>query len=362
MAISPNQQEKLAIALRRLYAEAETVILEKIAKRIAGGIDEPGWQEKKLAQIRKQREEIERVIRGLQNKAPGLVENVIQQAFVAGITSADEDLAELTEEAENPEDILVEEVTQEAFGAVHEQAIQALVESTISKLQGTHLQILRSADDTYREIIAEVSRMAVVGVETRRQIAQRALNQFADRGVKVFQDKKGRVWDIASYAEMATRAAIGQAAINGHLMRIQEQGRDLVIVSDHPEECQTCRPWEGKVLSISGNTPGYPTVAQARSAGLWHPGCGHTVGAWIPGLSRPIHAEGDPKGYELRQKQRYMERQVRHWKRRLAVAITEEDQRKASAKVRQWQAALREFVEEHERRRKYERESITAAR
>jgi L-ascorbate metabolism protein UlaG (beta-lactamase superfamily) len=66
--------------------------------------------------------------------------------------------------------------------------------------------------------------------------------------------------------------------------------------------------------------------------------------------------------YELRQQQRYMERQIRHWKRREAAAITPEDKAKATAKVRQWQGSMRQFIDDTGRLRQRQRESITRAR
>lgn len=361
--ISPNQQEHLAQEIRRLYAEAENEMLRKIAKRIEKGIDEPGWQEVKLAQLRQQRREIEAEIKKLDFNMPKIIRHIIEGSYLSGVKSAFADLLFFFNKADDPERYGFEEdFSVDTFGAVNAGAINAFVEATIESLEIQHQSILRKTNDIYRQVIAETAGVGLTGSETRRQTAQRALNRFADQGISTFKDRAGRNWDIASYAEMSTRTAIGQASIQGHLDRMQEQGRDLVIVSDHPEECQICRPWEGRILSISGKDKRYSTVSEATSAGLFHPNCGHTVGAYIEGLSRPIHAKADPNGYEERQQQRYQERQVRHWKRREAVAINEEEKKKAKAKVRAWQAKQREFIDETGRRRKYERESITRAR
>jgi hypothetical protein len=175
-------------------------------------------------------------------------------------------------------------------------------------------------------------------------------------------DTAGRRWDITSYAEMAVRSATGQAAVQGHINRLTDNGYDLVIVSDSPEECELCRPWEGQVLSVSGQTPGYPTVADATAAGLFHPCCTHTLGAYIPGLTRPMQGTENPQGYEERQQQRYNERMIRRWKRREAVAITDKDKALSTAKVREWQARQREFIEATGRKRLYYREQIKRAR
>jgi hypothetical protein len=65
-----------------------------------------------------------------------------------------------------------------------------------------------------------------------------------------------------------------------------EYGEDLVIVSDIDPTCPLCRPWNDAVLSISGQTEGYSTVAEAEDAGLFHPRCVHSFSLYIPELER----------------------------------------------------------------------------
>ncbi|MCX4975012.1 phage minor capsid protein [Streptomyces sp. NBC_00620] len=44
---------------------------------------------------------------------------------------------------------------------------------------------------------------------------QRAMERFSDLGFRTFVDKSGRVWQMTSYAEMATRTSVGRAAVGG---------------------------------------------------------------------------------------------------------------------------------------------------
>jgi hypothetical protein len=63
--------------------------------------------------------------------------------------------------------------------------------------------------------------------------------------------------------------------------RAKELGRDLVKISTHKTDCPLCKPWQGKILSITGRTKGYPTLEKARKAGLFHEGCRHAMGLYI---------------------------------------------------------------------------------
>jgi hypothetical protein len=229
----------------------------------------------------------------------------------------------------------------------------------------TSFNILRDVDDTFRTIQAEVATGVLSGVETRKQIAQRMLNKFADSGVASFTDKLGRVWEMAAYAEMATRTVTARAALQGHVDRQSEAGRDLVVVSSHGG-CPICRPWEGRILSISGVSKQYPSLADAQSAGLFHPNCSHSITGYIPGLTvLEDKPQRTPEQYEYTQRQRANERAIRQWKRRETVALTPEEAQKARAKIQAYQQRQREMLNEYENkfgmtlRRKYDRESIT---
>lgn len=72
-----------------------------------------------------------------------------------------------------------------------------------------------------------------------------------------------------------------EAHLQGTANRLLEQGHDLVKVSTHSGACELCQPWQGEVLSLTGKTPGYPTIQEARAAGLFHPNCLHAYGLHI---------------------------------------------------------------------------------
>lgn len=365
MPIAPNLNEHLAAQIRLLYANAETEILALLSKRIAAGVDQPEWATRKYGELRANRREVEHIIARLRGQAPQQVAEIVRKTFNDGADEATRDfeVAGLTNATRVPfEGTYITQTLAGAFSATNTATVESLVAATTRTLDAAHLHVLRATDDAYRAVVAETEQLVVSGVKTRRQAAQEALTRFADQGITAFKDKAGRDWDLSTYTEMSLRAATNQAAVQGYITETSRRGHDLVRVSDHPEECEACRRWEGRVLSITGQTPGYPTVADAQGGGLWHPGCGHRLHVWKEGVSLPVTPEPDPDGYEDRQKQRYMERMVRHWKRRQLVAITPEDQKATKAMVQKWRSKLADFTEETGRRRRYDRESITKAR
>ncbi|MEV0445955.1 phage minor capsid protein [Streptomyces spectabilis] len=356
MPIHPGMVEPLAERTRDLYAAAEERLLGIIARQLAAGLDAPGWVEAKLAAVQSLRRSAQAVVDEL-GKAMSLdVFDAVAEAYNVGHRSAVAELGALSDDARR----LVDDRLPQA------QAVDRLAQEAVDVVTATHRSILRAVVDVFRSVVASVAATPLLGTGTRRQAVQDALRQFADRGIRVFVDRAGRRWSLPSYAEMAVRTATARAATEAHMRTLAEHGVDLVIVSRAPRECPLCRPWERRILTIQGPAgPGTVEVEhalddgrmvpvrvagsldEARAAGLQHPNCRHSVSAYTPGLTRVEDAEPDPAGYEAGQRQRAIERNIRKWKRREAVATSPTEKRAAAAKVRAWQGAMRQHLADH---------------
>lgn len=79
--------------------------------------------------------------------------------------------------------------------------------------------------------------------------------------------------------------------------------------------------------------------------------CKHRDVAYTPGDEKPDTPETTPeenkRQYEATQRQRQIERTIRRWRKREAVALTPDEAALAKRKVKDWQAAQREHVGSH---------------
>ncbi|MFI7315151.1 phage minor capsid protein [Streptomyces hygroscopicus] len=371
MPVSPALAEDLAAAVADLYEAAEGVLIERIRRALAEGIDSPLWVELKLAAVGNLQAAIEEVIAVLQADANGAIRQAVAEAYDRGQQAA---VVELGAVATGP-------ALAAAEALPTAPAVDRLARAAIADTGPVYLRILRTTMDAYRQVITRAAAAPLLGAQTRRQAAQVALDQFANRGITGFIDRSGRAWDMRSYVEMAMRSVVGRAAVQAHSDRLGAAGVDLVIVSQAPEECPLCRPWERKVLARVG-APGARTVRvqhgtvdgrmmavrlagslpEARAAGLMHPNCRHSVSAYLPGVSRVPEAQPSRGTYEQSQQQRYLERQVRKWKRRTAAAVDEQAARAARARVAEYQRRIRELTAEMGLPRKSHREQVGTAR
>lgn len=384
MPTSPADTIDLARAIARIYEDAEDALLGIVAQALAEGIDSPQWAEAKLRALGDVRQAIEQVTDALQRDATGAIARAVEEAYRRGGQSAVAELGALAE-------------GRRAFTAHHLPGLSAadrLARAAVDEQGPTYGRILRNVQDVYRSIIARVSGSTLLGGLTRRQTAARALSQFAVRGIVSFTDVAGRRWEMAAYAEMAVRTVTARAAITGHADQLTALGQQLVIVSDAPLECPLCRPWEGEVLAINGASGphtlrlphaiqptgrslldrlrGPETVAvhvagslpEARAAGLFHCNCRHSLSVYLPGVTVRPESPPHPQGatYEDTQQQRYLERQVRRWKRAAAAALDDQARTAANKRVRAYQARIRELTADKGLARQPAREQIGAAR
>lgn len=306
--VDPELAARLAREAQVIYSRAVAEMLETVAKRLAMGVDSPGWSEAKLAEVARLRLETMRTLATLEDDAAKAVTKALTEAYEAGGKRAAQDAGA-------------------GFVRSSPAALQQLIRETVASVSSTHSAILRSTLDRYRAVIADATTRVVIGTHTQRQATHMALDSFARAGIHGFIDSAGRRWEIETYAEMAVRTASGRAHVAGTLDRLSAQGNDFVIVSNAPEECSACRPWEGKVLSISGTNLGRQdgftvtaSVDQARGEGLLHANCRHNLSAYIPGLTTAPRHTADAQGDAERQRQRQLERRVREAKRRAAAS------------------------------------------
>ncbi len=165
------------------------------------------------------------------------------------------------------------------FATIHYQAVEVASRDAMLKFGHTMVGIKRSAEDVVkfaqqkatREIIASGQLQG----ETAITIAKEVKAKIQEDGITALVDKAGKKWQLDTYAEMLTRQVMADSGRDGIFNTVREYGLDLVEVTSHNSQHAECAVWEGKVLSLTGETKGYKTLDQAKEQGLFHIGCKH---------------------------------------------------------------------------------------
>jgi hypothetical protein len=359
VAVDQLLLDDIAATVAQLYREAESALTRQIADRLANGMDHP-YAETKLDAIRKLQRAARTILATLNNRVGPVVRQSIADAYRNGWGSAVEDL---------PKEWFAKSgIGQDAARARQEvpntAAIESIATAVVQDIGEKSRNVLRDVVDAFRSVQTAAAARVLTGIQTRRQTSQAAWQRLVDQGITGFTDSAGRRWKLSSYVEMVARTNAQRAAVQAQTDRLGSLGVPLVYISNAPQECRLCRPYEGKILSLDGRA-GKRTVAhqltdkpvtvvvkatlpEAMAAGLFHPNCRHSASAYLPGLTKlPEGPTEDPEGDKARQRQRALEREIRKHKERSAAALTPEGKQAADARVRDWQKELRNHLAAH---------------
>lgn len=216
------------------------------------------------------------------------VKKEIPQYYLDGANVAQQDLRALG----------VDVSKSSQFAVVNQEAIKALTDETALQfaegIRGMSRSANRILSDTLKQQLNYIIAEGRLTGETRKTISAALRVRLEQDGITALTDRAGRNWTFDNYTRMLARTKAVEARNQGLTNRMLASGYDLVQVTNHGSKHRACARWEGEVLSLTGNTPGYPTVDDARSAGLFHPNCEHAINVLVPDLAEKTVAYDNP--------------------------------------------------------------------
>lgn len=194
------------------------------------------------------------------------------------------------------------------FAVVNSEALKALLDE-VSLAFGQSLTVMSRnvrgvLDTAIRQQLNFVIAQGKLTGEARKTISNNIKQVLDQNGITAITDKSGRNWTFDNYARMLARTKAVEARNQGLTNRMLTSGYDLVQVSNHNTDHVACQKWEGKILSLTGQTPtgtvlpgGFKvagTLDEAKMAGLFHPNCKHAVNVIVPRLAAKTKAYDNP--------------------------------------------------------------------
>lgn len=367
MPVSPTPDEAYYWEIAQAYQQAELQILTLIRERLDRGqsLSDIDWATSRLAEVQVLRKEATQALAAVNRSAASKINGAFGNAYKDGGVAALRDAA-----------AYLPGKPSAVSSATRQATVRALADRTREGLAGVMPNLLRKMEDDYREVVRLSVASSQAGGVDRRKATTAALQSLLGKGLKTGPD--GRM-NLPDYVQMAVRTGTANAAIQGHLDTMAANDLDLVVIYPGPRHCDRCDEWANVPLwrgSGSAGTVAVESVVsdrpvkvnvkgsldQAKAAGWGHPNCRCSVGAYLPGatestLPKPRPA-WDQDGYEAQQRQREIERKIREWKTREALASDPAAKADAARKVSQWQAAQRAHLNAHPAlKRQYQREN-----
>ena len=387
--MTPEKIAEISKKLGIIYSELETEILVMIANHLKTNEDYSddvfAWQAEKLNELSLINQETIKLLSEVTRLTEKEIEQIFDEVLIDTINTVDKQAEEAYEKAKrtglieafivlslmesfkplpvgNEYRELVERHKRTIFREFNVFINETLITTNLG--QGAVAQM-------YRDIINRSASRAMTGEITIQKAVAKTVIEWSKRGVLTsFVDRGGRRWRLETYAETAIRSTINNLYNDVTIERMKEYGTDLVLVSSLPDPREACSHIQGKVASLSNpsSNPKYPSVydfGYGEPWGLRGINCRHRFFPWFEGISennQPQYSEEEmTQNRKLRQRQRYLERQIRQAKRELKLAEIIGDEETILAKkklLRNRQARMREFINETGRTRQYERERV----
>ncbi len=368
--ITPSQLSMFTEPVTDIYRALENEVFQMIAKRLKTSKDITKdtvfqWQVDKMNQLRMVNND---TIKAL-SKTTGVAEKEIRKAIkdtgIITIQSVDHELKDIYPTLPQPSHI--DKVLEAFVAGTFNEYNNYINQSLISTTYGTG-----TVAEMYRKIIEQTTAKVLSGTKTVNQAVTETIVEWSNSGLKTgFVDKGGNVWNLERYAESSIRTTVNNVYNDLRTERMEEYGLDLVLVSSLPDPRDACSHIQGNVATLKRpeeNDTGYPSVYEfgyGEPWGLRGINCRHMFFPFIDGINEnnqiQYSKEEMDHNRELRQKQRYYERQIRKAKQSLEIARTTGDEvsiLRFKKLVRNRQAAMRDFINESGRTRQYDRERV----
>ncbi len=162
------------------------------------------------------------------------------------------------------------------YSQIKREAVNLLADNVTQRLGGATQTIGRRTDDLFRRHGLRAAASRALGGEDRPLGADTMFlkKQLEDQGVKAFEDKRGRLWNLTNYATMVVRTTTSEALQRGVINSMLSRSLDIVVVkhTDGGHPADECTPYEGKDFSLTGGTPGYKLLDRIPP---FHPNCDH---------------------------------------------------------------------------------------
>ena len=306
------------------------------------------WQAEMLNGLAQYKYENADKLQGYYSTINDEIEETIRQAYQLGESEQEIELLKAIQEGFKVD---MANTMQGSFFKINEGKLNALIKATTEDMSKAENAILRMTDDVYRQTIFKAQMFYNSGASTLWKAVDMATKDFLSAGINCIQYKNGARVNIASYSEMALRTANKRANLMGSANKREEWGIHTVKVSSHNSACPMCIPWQGKVYvdDVYGQgTPeeskasGYPLLSVAVRGGMFHPNCKNGCSTYYEGINQPPkeptkeEIEEMTRRYNLEQRQRECERNIRKYKRLENGSLDADNIAKYADKRRQW--------------------------
>lgn len=348
--LKPDYFYRKTDKLVEMYQDLENWIISDIATRLiksgelSGTADRELW---KLQQMGLHNTEIVKRISEMSGKSRNEVRRLLRDSVMTSFSDDKEVLTQISSS-----DIISPLKNNMAILAMNAELIKTsgeldnLTKTTINQTQKDLLNMLNEVD--YR---------VASGMQSYSSAVCEVLDRYAESGVMV-EYPTGTKRSLEAAVRCCIVTSMNQTAAQVTNVYIAQNKIEYVLVSAHPGARYDKKDptgisshdhWQGKAYKIIGSEPGFPNLLESTGytidtetgkgtvvnlLGLHGYNCRHSHGPWRKGMVNKyidengnvnINADESQNLYDLQQKQRFLEREIRKTKREIMTKKQELD-------------------------------------
>lgn len=168
-------------------------------------------------------------------------------------------------------------ITKPFQKVIHTRAVETLVEKTMGDMNAAIRTAKESVGINIERTLAQVKEDIATGIirgDARKVTKLRVMDSFLKEGMTSFITSDRKKLPLNFYAETVVRTKTRDATVTGTVNRYRDTGSDLVQIVGNGDSCKTCSSYNGLVISLSGDTEGYPVLGQnGIQLPPFHPNC-----------------------------------------------------------------------------------------
>ncbi len=367
--LSPRYLDGLADEIADIYAQLEADILQDMARRIArlGKITEATqWQAALLAETGALKKNIRRILKKYDPAIVKEIEAVYNDALIKNARA---------------DNMIFKEALGHGVSDINAQIMLASIQKTHSDLSRLTITTAYTSETMFVQQANNAYMQVTTGAFDYDRAMENACDNLAAEGITSVQYRNGRPvrLQIEPAVRMNILTGVNQTASAMTMNNCEELGVDLVETTAHIGARPEHEEWQGQVFSLSGTHPKYrpfSVCGLGTITGICGINCRHSYYPYFEGfekhytqddLDEMAKQEVSYNGqkmtrYEGEEKLRYIERNIRGYKRR---ALVQEaggvDSTRARRKLGEWQQKARDFTEQTGIERDRAREFIGTA-
>lgn len=367
MMLSPDFLDGLPDSLVKLYEIAERDILADMARRIGAydyWISSAEHQKQMLKEMGAEEAYIYQRLALLTGKS---VEQLKALFITAANETIDSDGEYYKVAGKKPEKLDTSKNLQKVLNSGMKQTGKTFKNLTRTTAGTSAAAFIKALDRAWMQIST--------GAFDHDTAIRTAIKTLSEKGLQTINYGSGKKTSIEAAVRRALLTGLNQTALHLQETLAEEMENDLVEVTAHSGARPDHAKWQGGIYSLSGRSKKYESLKKATGYGTgeglggWN--CRHNFFPYIEGSprtytkeslkameARDIEYNGEKMTkYEASQKQRYIERQIRRWKREnAAMKAAKLDTEESAVKIKSWQARQRDFTEKTGLKRQFERE------